>query len=549
MACGGGTLTLANEGRENQEFYELAVSFSGEVDLKESFIICKKNPGHLKFISPHNLGLLQLSVKFQCPRSFQLIKKLSDMTVKLSVTFISPNRPRKFPCSEYAGQRKLMVGSGCVTDVDEVVKRGPCPFKDCTETPRKHRVFGYITVVTAAHVVCDDVEARNTTVEFFDDFPDCKTNVRRARGVQVRTVSTNGDFCQLLCVMHEKLQFKTLRKNTFEGLSVMKVNESYKSERKVSTTVSRKTIYFGNEELGGISCRRSLRDVIGLSGDTQKWPCPFKDCREVSGAHEVYGYICVEVAVDVLGEKGVQSPERLYVEFKCNIPNYNSDCLKIRGVKFGSACMLGSSRELLCVVHDRALFELIKYLLHEDKKICLHHRFMSYCEIVRDIFKDRLQIERLSLCVHYDTILCGNIKCDNSESVDTLMSLITYTIPKIEEAFYSHVCSDACIDDKSIPVKARRTIDTASHHIDGIIGWLGSYQPCLFVEGDGRIREQLENLLAIDRISSSSLNNVFERTARRYRDIDELRRALENLLAEDLITWSSLNNVFERTAR
>ncbi|GFR92192.1 hypothetical protein ElyMa_006194400 [Elysia marginata] len=66
------------------------------------------------------------------------------------------------------------------------------------------KVSGYFRIHTAKHVVFDDAEARQTTVEFFyDDHCDVR-RVIRARGVRVARSDQEGDYCVMDCVTHDR---------------------------------------------------------------------------------------------------------------------------------------------------------------------------------------------------------------------------------------------------------------------------------------------------------------------------------------------------------
>ncbi|BFZ21442.1 hypothetical protein BsWGS_24480 [Bradybaena similaris] len=208
------TLTLAAEERAKQGIHELEISFGGELDLHKHFHLCEKNPRHLKFIPINIFKQHYLPKHRHSPKIAAWIRQMSDFTVKLSVNYVSPNRPSEYPLSDRAGQGVLSVGSGFVTDISLTENNYclPCPLKNCCHRPGYHEVFGYITIVTAAHVVFDDEEAQNTTVEFFYDDSSDRSGVMKASGVRVGASSVEGDFCELLCVTHETELFEGLKR-------------------------------------------------------------------------------------------------------------------------------------------------------------------------------------------------------------------------------------------------------------------------------------------------------------------------------------------------
>uniref|UniRef100_A0A0B7BPY9 Uncharacterized protein n=1 Tax=Arion vulgaris TaxID=1028688 RepID=A0A0B7BPY9_9EUPU len=234
MATCTDTLARASEARYKQGTHELEISFGGELDLHKHFQNCTKNPGHLNFIPIDSLRMHHLPKVLRRRTTFDWIKYIAKRTVKLSVRYVSSHRQPPLPLSDYAGQDILTVGSGFMSDICLVEGKHemPCPFDNCPEQPGQHQVYGYIIITTAAHVVFDDDEAKNTTVEFFYDNPNDRSNVRTARGVKVGTVSVEGDFCEMLCVTHDRqllnsIENAGIKEDKNVTLTIHKVRISY----------------------------------------------------------------------------------------------------------------------------------------------------------------------------------------------------------------------------------------------------------------------------------------------------------------------------------
>ncbi|BFZ21444.1 hypothetical protein BsWGS_24482 [Bradybaena similaris] len=243
------TLTLAGEERAKQGIHELEISFGGELDLHKHFHKCQKNPGHPDFIPVNKFQEYHLPKHRRSNKIAEWIRKISNATVKLSVNYVSPNRPSGYPLSDRAGQRVLSVGSGFVADISltENNDKLPCPLENCGHGPEYHEVFGYITVVTAAHVVFDDEEVKNTTVEFFYDDSSDRSGVMKASGVRVAASSVEGDFCELLCVTHETDLIERLKYKSMYAKNDVSHTQPTTVEERTRQLIQELEISFGGE--------------------------------------------------------------------------------------------------------------------------------------------------------------------------------------------------------------------------------------------------------------------------------------------------------------
>ncbi|XP_059145850.1 uncharacterized protein LOC131932993 [Physella acuta] len=189
---------------------ELEGSCEGEAGLLDLRRTCIKNPKHDGFISVKDFNRSHLPLKYQHDEVFELTKVLAELTVRLAVQYISPDRPdfyaetdTPYPFASRKGTNFLQTGSGRVRRVmifyekDEEV----CPCSECKDSESPVVEFGEIVVYTATHVVFDDVEARQTTVRFgFDDEDNVGVDLE---GVYVMGNDKVNDICHLHCVSHD----------------------------------------------------------------------------------------------------------------------------------------------------------------------------------------------------------------------------------------------------------------------------------------------------------------------------------------------------------
>ncbi|CAL1533087.1 unnamed protein product [Lymnaea stagnalis] len=98
---------------------------------------------------------------------FELVKTLGDLTVRLTVTKVSSNRPETFnekpyPLFKFRGQNEFVsFGTGRVVQVkrNTVTDGQPCPRSNCKQSSAVQE-WAQIRVATATHVVFDDKEAK-----------------------------------------------------------------------------------------------------------------------------------------------------------------------------------------------------------------------------------------------------------------------------------------------------------------------------------------------------------------------------------------------------
>ncbi|XP_055898444.1 uncharacterized protein LOC106066997 isoform X2 [Biomphalaria glabrata] len=180
--------------------HELEISEGGEADLHKHMSECKKNPDHLQLIPVYQFKLDHLLSGYRDTHLYDLIKAVADLTVRISVKMTSERRPQFWPnttlpysLSDKKGSKNLRTGSGrvigLVKNEDE-----QCSCSNCQSLDRA-RSSWKIKLVTAAHVVFDDIEASQTRVRLFFDSDDSPKVVFDR--VNLINVNIERDICRL----------------------------------------------------------------------------------------------------------------------------------------------------------------------------------------------------------------------------------------------------------------------------------------------------------------------------------------------------------------
>ncbi|XP_055866360.1 uncharacterized protein LOC106074912 [Biomphalaria glabrata] len=201
--------------------HETQESEGGEADLHKYLVGCEKNPGHSQFIPVETFTLKHLPEGVQDSDLYEYIKAIADLTVRVDVRRISPDRPKfwpkttqPYPFSKMIVRRNLRTGSGSVWDVnkfqDGVRQDGvyggtdytKCWCRKCEGSNSPSNVWWEFHVATATHVVFDDIEANHTSLRLFYDRDD--SPVVSVDKVSVRYVNIEEDLCWLNCVTCDK---------------------------------------------------------------------------------------------------------------------------------------------------------------------------------------------------------------------------------------------------------------------------------------------------------------------------------------------------------
>lgn len=159
-----------------------------------------------------------LPVDYRDKTIFEFIKVASDLTVHVSVKYVSDSRPETWPGSNktyprYKNQPKtaMRTGTGMVSKVQTrrlkendvlICPCGKCSFKSKTPQTR----FALIYIMTAAHVVFDLKESLNTTCHLFFDrggVPSTCSGVITLRGKTYAMTKVEWDMTEVVYATHD----------------------------------------------------------------------------------------------------------------------------------------------------------------------------------------------------------------------------------------------------------------------------------------------------------------------------------------------------------
>ncbi|CAG5132234.1 unnamed protein product, partial [Candidula unifasciata] len=158
--------------------WECEYSYGGEADLHRHYERCQKNPGHKNFIPVDKFSIEYLPEDYRDKEVVDYIRAVSDLTVRVSVGYVSEKRPetvpntnKPYPCYSVRGQCRLTVGTGFVRSVDVFTSDlgHHCGCKDCLNSSTPEMNFAIVEVITATHVVFDGLEGEHTTCHLFFD--------------------------------------------------------------------------------------------------------------------------------------------------------------------------------------------------------------------------------------------------------------------------------------------------------------------------------------------------------------------------------------------
>ncbi|BFZ19024.1 hypothetical protein BsWGS_22063 [Bradybaena similaris] len=209
------TLTLARLDRENQGPWEAEYSYGGEADLHREFDTCAKNPGHENFIPVDKFGIEDLPEGYRDSDLVDYIRAVSDLTVRVTVTYVSDKRPatvpgssKPYPGYRVRGRRRLTLGTGFVGPVyiKNWNRGNSCPCKECRNSSTPKMNFATFQIYTASHVVFDEHEGEHTTCHLFFDrgkTPDKCSGVVTLKDMCYVKSNVNEDVCFLKYHTHD----------------------------------------------------------------------------------------------------------------------------------------------------------------------------------------------------------------------------------------------------------------------------------------------------------------------------------------------------------
>ncbi|KAK6960829.1 RNA polymerase II-associated protein 3 [Biomphalaria glabrata] len=201
-----------------------------EGDLHLHYKNCTKNPGHTQFIPIRAFTLQHLPDEFRDEDLFQLIKATADLTVRISVNMVSPNRPEfrpkstdPYPFYNKGGDTTPRAGTGELNlfkyvdgigyDLQGQSQGGlgdayeapykTCRCENCLKSGAPSRSWWEMIVSTAAHVVYDQLEAEHTSCRLF--FDERKSPEVLLTSLTMDTVIVESDWSELKYVTCDKI--------------------------------------------------------------------------------------------------------------------------------------------------------------------------------------------------------------------------------------------------------------------------------------------------------------------------------------------------------
>ena len=188
-----------------REGQEASAGLEGDTCLK--FRRCRKYRNHSKIYTPtRELTMDDLPENIRVQGVLLMIKNLALLTVRLVVSHISLDRPEEMRMGSGKSGAFQTNGTGSL-------KRIGAAALDLTKCGKVAGVAGKTFFIeTAAHVVFDNEEAKNTIVEFFFDDDDNRSNVITAKGIRVVQQNTSSDHCIFVCEVETEEDGESIRK-------------------------------------------------------------------------------------------------------------------------------------------------------------------------------------------------------------------------------------------------------------------------------------------------------------------------------------------------
>ncbi|XP_059168778.1 uncharacterized protein LOC131950575 [Physella acuta] len=217
--------------------HEAEMCYGGEADLHKHVAGCMKNPGHKGFIPLKDFNANYLPSRYHDDLMSVTIKTLAALTVQVKTKFTSLKRPEfypgtqvPYPCYKDRGSHVMRLGTGRVYRVykyTESDNKGTCKCGKCQHSDTPSKVWGEVVVLTAAHVVFDESEARQTRCVV--GFDDNKSPGVSLDGWGVIEAYIKGDWCKFTCVSCDLKLVDELDKmcGRFNGLS-RKARDKYR---------------------------------------------------------------------------------------------------------------------------------------------------------------------------------------------------------------------------------------------------------------------------------------------------------------------------------
>lgn len=192
-----------------------------ETELHSPNTVCTKNLGHENFIPLHKFGKENLPPG--CRHLESHVKALANITALVTVKQISKERPKTFPGTDTPYPCCHQVATCWVYKV--IRREGRCQCEACQESDEPKTNFAEIIIHTAAHVVFDNSEAKQTTCYLFFDkgsaLVNCKGVVKLA-GMSRVWSDVEKDTCKMVHVTHDSVVIDRVENIVLEWESARK---------------------------------------------------------------------------------------------------------------------------------------------------------------------------------------------------------------------------------------------------------------------------------------------------------------------------------------
>uniref|UniRef100_A0A2C9KZ07 Uncharacterized protein n=1 Tax=Biomphalaria glabrata TaxID=6526 RepID=A0A2C9KZ07_BIOGL len=199
--------------------HEQVIGEGDEIDVQKHLADCEKNPGHSGIKPIYTFDFDHFPKCRRVTNSYNYLKALANLTVKVSVKMTSPHRPQFWPGTNVPyflyhmrGSQHLRTGSGRVSGVVYHKYKSACPCQNCFNSNSFTLKWWEVDVVTAANLVFDNVEASHTIVRLFYD-KDCSPVVTLSDNARVVDVNIHKDMCRLKFVTCNKKLGKKIQEH------------------------------------------------------------------------------------------------------------------------------------------------------------------------------------------------------------------------------------------------------------------------------------------------------------------------------------------------
>lgn len=190
--------------------------------MQKHYDTCQKNPGHQNFFSVDKFSMDTLPPFYRKNEIMKMIKCLSDRTVRVSVKYVSEERPDTvpgtdipYPWSSDKGSNQVRVGTGWI-DAAGIFNQD-CRCQECKSSLKPKPVLGCINITTAAHLVYNKQETEHTTCHLFYDSgetPDTCKDVIALTDILYCNNDIGKDTCSFECYTHNLDLVRKLSKMT-----------------------------------------------------------------------------------------------------------------------------------------------------------------------------------------------------------------------------------------------------------------------------------------------------------------------------------------------